>query len=79
MGPFHSVERYDNRTKKWSRIADMNARRSGAGVGVIDNILYAIGGHDGPLVRRSAEKYNAEDDTWTEIAGKIRKKNRLKS
>lgn len=68
---FYSVERYDTRIKKWSRIADMNARRSGAGVGVLGNTLYAIGGHDGPLVRRSAEKYNADDDTWTEIAGNI--------
>lgn len=25
----------------------MTARRSGAGVGVLDNILYAVGGHDG--------------------------------
>lgn len=71
MDHFLSVERYDTRTKKWSRISDMNARRSGAGVGVQLGNLYAIGGHDGPLVRRSAEKYNAEDDTWTEIAGKI--------
>lgn len=31
----------------------MTARRSGAGVGVLDNILYAVGGHDGPLVRES--------------------------
>lgn len=46
----------------------MNARRSGAGVGVVDNILFAIGGHDGPLVRKSCEKYNAETDMWSPIA-----------
>ncbi|KAG5875410.1 hypothetical protein JTB14_030937 [Gonioctena quinquepunctata] len=28
----------------------MCSRRSGAGVGVLDGILYAVGGHDGPLV-----------------------------
>lgn len=47
----------------------MNARRSGAGVGVVDNVLYAIGGHDGPLVRKSCEKYNVETDSWSTIAG----------
>lgn len=46
----------------------MNARRSGAGVGVVDNILFAIGGHDGPLVRKSCEKYSAETDSWSPIA-----------
>lgn len=38
------------------------------GVGVVDNILFAIGGHDGPLVRKSCEKYNAETDSWNSIA-----------
>ena len=30
------------------QVADMTTRRSGAGVGVIDGLLYAVGGHDGP-------------------------------
>lgn len=47
----------------------MIARRSGAGVGVLENVLYAVGGHDGPLVRKSCEKYNSDTDTWTSIAG----------
>lgn len=45
-----SVERYDVQNDTWTQIAEMTARRSGAGVGVLDNILYAVGGHDGPLV-----------------------------
>jgi hypothetical protein len=28
----------------------MSARRSGAGVGVLDGLLYSVGGHDGPSV-----------------------------
>lgn len=48
----------------------MQCRRSGAGVGVIDERLYAIGGHDGPLVRKSCEVYDPETDTWTPIAGR---------
>lgn len=46
----------------------MSARRSGAGVGVLNNILYAVGGHDGPLVRKSVESYNSETNTWSAVA-----------
>lgn len=40
-----SVERYDVQTDTWTPVAEMNCRRSGAGVGVLDNILYAVGGN----------------------------------
>lgn len=46
----------------------MCSRRSGAGVGVLDGILYAVGGHDGPLVRKSVESYNPETQTWTSVS-----------
>lgn len=42
----YSVERYNVESNTWTRIADMNARRSGSGVGVVDNILFAIGKND---------------------------------
>jgi hypothetical protein len=38
------------------------------GVGVLDGILYAVGGHDGPLVRKSVESYNPDTKTWTPVA-----------
>lgn len=47
----------------------MISRRSGAGVGVLENVLYAVGGHDGPLVRKSCEKYSPDTNTWATIAG----------
>lgn len=37
----YSVERYNPDTNTWTKISDMNSRRSGAGVGVVDNKLYA--------------------------------------
>lgn len=46
----------------------MSARRSGAGVGVLDGILYAVGGHDGPLIRKSVEAFNPETNQWTPIS-----------
>lgn len=33
----------------------------------MDGILYAVGGHDGPLVRRSVESYNPETQTWSPV------------
>lgn len=39
-----SVERYDLSTNTWRIVSEMSARRSGAGVGVLDNLLYAVGG-----------------------------------
>ena len=46
----------------------MTARRSGAGIGVIDNKMYAVGGHDGPIVRKSVEVYNPETDEWSSVS-----------
>ena len=38
------------------------------GVGVLDGVLYAVGGHDGPLVRKSVECYCPASNIWTPIA-----------
>lgn len=35
-----------------------------AGVGVLGGQLYAAGGHDGPLVRKSVEVYDPQTNTW---------------
>ena len=34
------------------------------GVGAAEGLLYAVGGHDGPLVRKSVEVYNPELRGW---------------
>ena len=39
-----------------------------AGVGVVDGLLYAVGGHDGPLVRNSVEVYNPETNSWSQLS-----------
>ena len=46
----------------------MSARRSGAGVGVLGHTLFAVGGHDGPLVRKSVECYSVENDQWKAVS-----------
>uniref|UniRef100_A0A673KNB2 Kelch-like protein 2 n=1 Tax=Sinocyclocheilus rhinocerous TaxID=307959 RepID=A0A673KNB2_9TELE len=48
--------------------SEMGIRRSGAGVGVLKGLLYAVGGHDGPLVRKSCEVYDPATNTWKQVA-----------
>ena len=70
-----SVEVYNPEQDIWSPVGDMSARRwvlvlcyyvstyiprSGAGVGVLNGLLYSVGGHDGPLVRKSVECFNPD-------------------
>lgn len=38
------------------------------GVGVLKCLLYAVGGHDGPLVRKSCEVYDPATNTWKQVA-----------
>lgn len=38
------------------------------GVGVLNNLLYAVGGHDGPLVRKSVEVFDPVTSTWKQVA-----------
>ena len=35
---------------------------------MLEGLLYAVGGHDGPLVRKSVEVYNPDNNTWLHIA-----------
>lgn len=39
-----------------------------SGVGVLDGLLYAVGGHDGPLVRKSVEVFNPDSNCWSPVA-----------
>lgn len=45
----------------------MSQRRSGAAVAVLDNMLYAIGGHDGPDIRKSVERWVLSESQWIYI------------
>lgn len=63
-----TVEFYNPETNAWSKTADMTSKRSGAGVGVMDGILYAVGGHDGPAVRNTVEAFDPVTGVWKQIA-----------
>ncbi|XP_036880428.1 kelch-like protein 2 isoform X5 [Manis javanica] len=63
-----TVECYSSAANEWTYTAEMSTRRSGAGVGVLNNLLYAVGGHDGPLVRKSVEVYDPNTNSWRQVA-----------
>jgi len=46
----------------------MSVCRCGAGVGVLDDVLYAVGGHNGLEIWRSVEAYRPSTGVWTAIA-----------
>ncbi len=35
---------------------------------MLEGCLYAVGGHDGPLVRKSVEVYTPETNSWVQVA-----------
>ncbi|VEL27441.1 unnamed protein product [Protopolystoma xenopodis] len=41
---------------QWRFVAPMNRRRCGVGVGVVNGLLYAVGGHDGTSYLNSVER-----------------------
>jgi hypothetical protein len=47
---------FDSSTNDWTEVASMFKRRCGVGVGVLNNLLYAVGGHDGVSYLNSVER-----------------------
>ncbi|XP_029345539.1 kelch-like protein 2 isoform X3 [Acyrthosiphon pisum] len=62
-----SVECYYPSIDAWKSVAEMCVPRMAAGVGVLDGILYAVGGYDGKNTHRSAEAYEPSTGVWTTI------------
>jgi len=63
-----SVECYDPSLDTWIPVAEMRACRSDVGVGVMDGVLYAVGGRDGDRCLSSVEAYKPSTGVWTSIA-----------
>ena len=64
-----TVERYDPQKDEWEMVANMGTKRWGAGVAVMENRLWVIGGMNG--AERGAlptlEVYDPHVDKWEEI------------
>jgi len=65
----NSVERYDQDADSWTEVAPMTYRRYGAGVAVVEGVLYAVGGRSNSTgsVLNSVEKYDQMNDKWTVV------------
>ncbi|XP_029341386.1 ring canal kelch homolog [Acyrthosiphon pisum] len=64
----NSVECYHPNLDTWTPLAEMCKCRSGLGVGVLDGVLYAIGGYDERESLKSVEAYRPSTGAWTSIA-----------
>ncbi|CAB1329921.1 unnamed protein product [Coregonus sp. 'balchen'] len=77
-----SMERYDPNIDQWSMLGDMQTAREGAGlvvasgliyclgagVALLNDHIYVVGGFDGTAHLDSVEVYNIRTDYWTTVA-----------
>jgi kelch-like protein 1/4/5 len=54
-----------SRTKTWSYIAPMQTMRSTAGVAILNDKLYVVGGRETLICHRTTEMYNPHTNRWT--------------
>lgn len=60
----NSVERLDLTTKTWSYIAPMQTMRSTAGVAILEDKLYVVGGRESSICHRTVEVYCPHTNRW---------------
>ena len=63
-----SVESYDPERNVWSPVADLSVPRHGAGLGVLDRVLYCVGGRSNTGPVKTVEKYDEVTNTWSLVA-----------
>jgi len=63
-----SVECYDPSLYKWSPVAEMAIKRCNVGVGVLNGIMYVVGGVSKLGIHKCVEAYSPIDGVWTSIA-----------
>lgn len=66
--PFLQVEQYDPSSDTWTTTTSMIEHRSSVGVGVLDGLLYAVGGYNGQTTVNTVERYNPRTEEWTMIS-----------
>ena len=64
-GVIPTVEAYDPLTDTWTTKAPMPTARYTLGVGVVDGIIYAIGGANGTAASTYVEAYDPVTNSWT--------------
>ena len=59
------INSYEPQKNEWQMVCSMNKRRCGVGVAVLDDLLYAVGGHDGSSYLNSVERYDPKTNQWS--------------
>ena len=62
-----SIECYQRRHNRWSKVANMTSRRLQFGVAVIDSKLFVVGGRDGLKTLNSVECFNTRTMLWSSM------------
>lgn len=63
-----SVECYNPLLDAWTPVAELSVCRNSVSIGVMDGVIYAIGGIDGSEKLKSVEVYRPSDGVWSFIA-----------
>jgi kelch-like protein 2/3 len=59
-----SVECYDLKEQKWYAACGMPSRRCRAGLVLLDNKVYVVGGFNGSLRVKTVDVYDIQTDQW---------------
>ncbi|XP_016349766.1 kelch-like ECH-associated protein 1B [Sinocyclocheilus anshuiensis] len=62
---------YNPMNNRWLPCAPMSVPRNRIGVGVIDGMIYAVGGSHGCVHHNSVERYDPERDCWQLVAAML--------
>lgn len=63
-----TVECFNPELNMWSYVKALNTSRSGVGVGILGEALYALGGYDGRACLKTVERYDPQVDAWSCVA-----------
>ncbi|XP_043473536.1 ring canal kelch homolog [Leptopilina heterotoma] len=64
-----SVECYDFKKERWYQVSELPTRRCRAGLSVLGDRVYAVGGFNGSLRVRTVDVYDASADNWQACPG----------
>ena len=59
-----TVEEFDIPTNQWVSLPNMFEKRSGAGVSILDQMVYVVGGYDGSKPLNTMEMYDVRACRW---------------
>ncbi|XP_048345850.1 kelch-like ECH-associated protein 1 [Sphaerodactylus townsendi] len=64
----NAIDCYNPMNNQWSPCSPMSVPRNRIGVGVIDGLIYAVGGSHGCIHHNSVERYDPEREEWQLVA-----------